>query len=79
MILRVAALLSLRGIFDDDTSFIAFNEEFVCSALASLVVAVGKDILWKPLNHKILLLMRDRRRAVRIVALKALQRLFTEV
>ena len=43
---------------------------------------MGKDTLWKPLNHKILLLTRDGhngRKAIRIGAVKILHKLFQEV
>ena len=47
--------------------------------LLALARAVGRDVLWKPLNHRVLLLMRDSRKSVRIAALKTLHKLFIEV
>ena len=45
----------------------------------ALARAVGRDILWKPLNHRVLLVTRDNRKSVRIGAIKTLHKLFVEV
>lgn len=75
----VVALLPLRAAFASDDTYLSFIEESVTPALTGLAVAVGKDLLWKPLNHKVLLAMRDKRKAVRMAAVKTLHALFSEV
>jgi U3 small nucleolar RNA-associated protein 10 len=75
----VYSLLPMRGIYKDDESYTSFATEFVIPCMTSLVMAVGKDTLWKPVNHFVLMLTRDRKKPVRIVALHALRALFTEV
>ena len=52
---------------------------FLLNSLIALARAVGRDVLWKPLNHRVLLLTRDSRKIVRIAALKTLHKLFIEV
>ena len=75
----VAALLqAVHGCFTDE-EFVSYTEGSVVPCLAALAVAVGKDIMWKPLNHKLLSLTRDKRRFVRSAALRALHKLFQEV
>jgi hypothetical protein len=36
------------------------------------VLAVGRDLMWKPLNHKILMLTCDGKKAVHIAVAKVL-------
>lgn len=75
----VIALLPLQRAFVTESAYLAYSEDFVGSCLSALAVAVGKDLQWKPLNHKILLLTRDAKKAVRVAAVKVLHRLFSEV
>lgn len=49
------------------------------TCLASLALAVGKDVLWKPGNHKLLLMTRSNRKSVRLAAVKVLLTMFQEV
>ena len=73
------SLLPLMQAFDSEGSYLTFCESRLVPALTALTVAVGKDLLWKPLNHAVLLLTRDDRKAVRMAAIKALYCLFKEV
>jgi hypothetical protein len=75
----VSSLLSLREYFESDEAYTDYALENVLPCVIQLVIAVGKDILWKPLNHKILQMTRNKKKVVRIVALKSLQKLFSEV
>jgi predicted transcriptional regulator len=75
----VYTLLPMRHVHKDDGSYISFSQEYVMPCITSLVVAVGKDTLWKPLNHFILMATRDKKKPVRMVALHAIRALFTEV
>lgn len=72
-------VLGLRNGFSDDLAYLAFCQEHLLPSLAGIAVAVGKDILWKPMNHKVLLLCRDKRKSVRLAALSALKFFFQEV
>jgi U3 small nucleolar RNA-associated protein 10 len=74
-----AGSLPLRPLFTGDDQYQTFSDKSVVPALTALALAVGRDIHWKPLNHKILLLARDPCEAVRLASLSALHRLFTEV
>ena len=79
MMQAVVALVPLQRAFRDEATYLTYSEDYVSSCLSALAVAVGKDLLWKPLNHKVLLLTRDSRKAVRIAAVKVIYRLFSEV
>lgn len=72
-------LLPLVQAFDTEASYLAFCESQLVPALTSLSISVGRDLLWKPLNHQVLLLTRDGRKAVRMAAVTALHCLFKEV
>ena len=76
---KIANILSLRAVHSSDSVFVNYAVETVIPALCGLVVAVGKDTLWKPLNHSILMMSRDKRKSVRLVSLHALKSLFAEV
>jgi U3 small nucleolar RNA-associated protein 10 len=73
------SLLPLVQAFDTEASYLAFCESQLVPALTSLSISVGRDLLWKPLNHQVLLLTRDGRKAVRMAAVTALHCLFKEV
>ena len=79
MLNHVAAVLQLRELFASDAEYLEYCEEHVIPALAKLVKAVGQDLLWKPLNHKVLMMTRDSRKALKLVGLKTLHKLFAEV
>ena len=73
------ALLPLQRAFASEAAYLTFSENYVGSCLAALTVAVGKDVVWKPLNHKVLLTTRDSKKAVRVASVKILHQLFSEV
>ena len=79
VISNVVALLGSRKWFEDDQRYESFCVETVIPCCAALAVSIGKDTLWKPMNHAILLMMRDKKRIVRVVSTKALHKLFTDV
>ena len=76
---NIVQFLSFRDAFESDEKFIHFCESYVVSAMTALAVSINNDIAWKGMNHKILLLTRDKRKVVRIIAIKALHKLFIEV
>ena len=51
----------------------------VISTIAAYAKAIQKDVIWKPLNHRLLLLTRHKYPCVKMVAVIALRRLFQEV
>jgi U3 small nucleolar RNA-associated protein 10 len=57
----------------------SFILQYVSPCLVSLALCVGKDVLWKPLNHHVLMATRNPAPRVRMAALKTLQTLFAEV
>jgi hypothetical protein len=79
MMQAVVALLPLQRAFPTESQYLTYCEDYVGACLSALAVAVGRDLLWKPLNHKVLMLTRDSKKAVRIAAVKTLHRLFSEV
>ena len=76
---KISTVLSLRSMHSTDSLYVDYAINTVIPALCGLVVAVGKDTLWKPLNHSILMMSRDKRKCVRLVSLHALKSLFAEV
>jgi hypothetical protein len=79
MMPQISNVLALHQAFSNDQEYIEFAAAEVLPAVVQLVIAVGKDVLWKPVNHKILNMTRHSKKAVRTMGLKALQSLFTEV
>ena len=77
---NISSLLFLYESFNsNETLYSEYALNKVLPCIIQLVKAVGKDVLWKPLNHKILQMTRNKKKIIRIVSLKALQRLFVEV
>eukprot|EP00606_Chrysophyceae_sp_TOSAG23-5_P000486 GSChrysophyteH2.ASY1.ANO1.383.1 assembled CDS len=62
-----------------DAAYLKFVTDYVAPCLSSLALCVGKDTLWKPLTHKVLMNMRERASVVRLAALKTLHKLFVDV
>jgi hypothetical protein len=79
MMQAVVSLLSHQRAFANEAAYLSYMEDYVGACLSALTVAVGRDLMWKPLNHKILMLTRDGKKAVRVAAVKVLHRLFSEV
>lgn len=76
---EVLSLLPVANAFDSTEEYLAFVDEILSPCISALAVSIGKDVLWKPLNHRVLMSMRDKRSSVRFAALKTLHKLFTEV
>ena len=79
IIRQMSALYAMREAFSDDAEYLAFAGDLVLPCIVQLVIAVGKDLLWKSLNHDILVMMRSNQKSVKIAALRGLQKLFTDV
>ena len=75
----IAAMIETRSGFLSDNSFLEFCTSHVIPCVSALALAVGKDILWKPLNHKLLLATRSRSTAVRIAAIDTIHELFKAI
>lgn len=75
----VLSLFDSFSLFGVDSTFSSFCEDYVIPAMVASAVAVNKDLQWKPLNHKLLMLMRSAKKSIRILALKALHKLFVDV
>jgi U3 small nucleolar RNA-associated protein 10 len=75
----ILSLLPLSEAFDSDEDYLNFVEENLTSCVTSLAISIGKDLSWKPMNHRVLLATRNEKRVVRIASLKVLHKLFVEV
>jgi len=58
------------------SSYLSIAEDTLIPCLAQMAVAVGKDVLWKPYHHQVLMKTRDENWEVRFVALKTLKETF---
>lgn len=79
IIRQLSALYALREAFREDAEYLAFAADLVLPCIVQIVIAVGKDLLWKSLNHDILVMMRSSQKSVKTAALRGLQKLFTDV
>ena len=79
MMQPVAAIIELRNAFLSDQLFTEFCTTYVTPCLSALALAVGKDLQWKPLNHKLLMATRSRVAVVRIAAIDAIHELFKTI
>ncbi|KAJ3161658.1 HEAT repeat-containing protein 1 [Geranomyces michiganensis] len=52
---------------------------YLVPCIGQLAITVGKDSLWKPLNHQILMKTRNEDPAVRLAALRVLQELYARL
>ncbi|TPX64024.1 hypothetical protein SpCBS45565_g06206 [Spizellomyces sp. 'palustris'] len=52
---------------------------YLVPCLGQLAVTAGKDTMWKPLNHQVLLKTRSEHAEIRLVALKVLQELYARL
>ena len=75
----LAQMLSSSHIFEQESLFVEYQTEYTIPTIASLMLSVGRDVVWKSLNHKILLQTRSKGKCVRLVAVHCLHKLFTEV
>ena len=62
-----------------DDQYSVFVKGSLAPCLVALALSVGKDTLWKPLTHHVLMATRHTRSAVRLAALHTLHTLFVEV
>ena len=72
-------LLGHRDVFSSDAEYSEFAQSSVTPALVALACAAAKDTLWKPMNHRILLLTRHSSDCVKTACLATLHALFQEV
>ena len=80
MVAPFTGLLPLRDLYTSDEEYLTFFDTTVSKALTSLLACmIHKDILWKPINHSILMTCRDSRSVVRLMAVSMLQYMFAEV
>ena len=75
----VVHMLGCLELFEQPAEYLKFCEDNVIPCLAALAVAIGTDLQWKPLNHNVLMFLRDGRKSVQLAALKALKQIFTDV
>jgi U3 small nucleolar RNA-associated protein 10 len=75
----VVATLGLRALFEIDHGYLSFVNDSVTPCVTALALCVGRDVLWKPLNHRVLMYTRDKSKTIRLATLKVLHKLFSEV
>jgi len=61
------------------TAYHQLMSEHVTPCLSALASCVGRDTLWKPLVHKVLMASRDKSSAIRLAALQTLHKLFIDL
>ena len=61
---NLVAVLLQRDAFSSDEDFVHFGESVMIPSVANLAARMGKDILWKPMNHSLLMATRDERTGV---------------
>lgn len=77
---KICSLMpSITHMFINDEAYVQFCEEYIIPCMMRLVIGIGKDVLWKPMNHSVLLMTRHKMKCVRLVALKTIQKLFIDV
>eukprot|EP01038_Epipyxis_sp_PR26KG_P011017 gene11017-14796_t len=71
-------VMFLHDGFESDMEYreCALNHYIPC--IVNLAIAINKDNMWKPLNHKVLLAMRHNKKSVQIIAVKTLHQLFCQ-
>lgn len=57
----------------------ASTETYLIPCISSMAAAIANDLLWKPMNHRVLLHTRDPRAHVRYAALRTVQECFVVV
>ncbi len=65
--------------FDGDESYFHFVRDHLITAVCELCVNINRDLLWKPLNHQVLLFTRNSSPLVKITAVDLLRDLFEKV
>lgn len=76
---KVGDIISAFGAFPDGVSYLRYIDDHVIPCVVALATSVTKDVLWKPLNHKLLMMTREKNRHMRIAAIKTIHQLFQEV
>jgi U3 small nucleolar RNA-associated protein 10 len=79
IIKQMSTLYAMREAFSSDDEYLTYAGDLVLPCIVQLVIAVGRDLLWKPLNHDVLVMMRSSQKSVKMAGLRGLQKLFTDV
>ncbi|KAJ3173673.1 HEAT repeat-containing protein 1 [Geranomyces variabilis] len=69
----------LDSLDPSDKRYEASVSNYLVPCIGQLAVTLGKDSLWKPLNHQILMKTRHEDPAVRLAALRVLQELYSRL
>lgn len=78
--LLVSLFTTLRGLTsDDDAAYRRIGEDLLVPCVSQMAAAVDKDVLWKPLNHGLLMKTRERDWLVRLLSLRAVHECFVAV
>lgn len=71
--------LPLRGAFSSDASYLAYVSSVLSPALCNATGSISNELLWKPVNHSLLMSMRSSSVAVRRASIGLLKDLFVSV
>lgn len=64
---------------DAEAAYLALGEQRLVPCLSQMALAVGRDVLWKPFHHAVLMRTRDGDWAVRLTALRVMLATFRAV
>jgi hypothetical protein len=76
---KVLAFVPMWQTFNGDDLYFQFAQKNLITTLCNLCANINRDLLWKPLNHQVLLFTRNSSPLVRIVAVDLLRELFEKV
>lgn len=76
---KILSFVPIWQAFDGDDSYFQFARQHLTTTLCELCANINRDLLWKPLNHQVLLFTRNASPLVRIVAVDLLRELFEKV
>lgn len=76
---KILTFIPMWQAFDGDESYFSFARDHLITALCELCLNINRDLLWKPLNHQVLLFTRNASPLVRIVSVDLLRELFEKV
>lgn len=75
----LVSAVAIRPVFASDEQHVAFVKDRLAPCVASMAQCVGKDVMWKPMNHQVLMFTRDDSATVKLAAIHVIYKLFVEV
>ena len=72
-------LIGNIALFPNATEYLSFCSEYLSKTLIALANNIQKDLLWKPMNYKLLMWLRSNNKSIRLGTIAILTGLFREV